>query len=198
MIALPCTLDAVVIAPLCGLAALVIALQCALDPIVIALQSAHDAVVIHQQNVKTTPGPPRGVMVPLVLLVHLDLLWFTFSIKFEKVWIRMDRSGPGGPRGPQPPWVDQEHSGPPWTTLRHFPDVAILYAHDAVVIVHLSALGAVEIAISYSGRRRDGYLYLFSTPSRWIQHFSHVLRTLSPLRASYLQRFKSVLIFYLI
>ena len=26
----------------------------------------------HQQNVKTTPGPPRGVMVPLVLLVHLD------------------------------------------------------------------------------------------------------------------------------
>jgi len=34
----------------------------------------------------------------------------------------MDRSGPGGPRGPQPPLVDQERSGPPWTTLRHFPD----------------------------------------------------------------------------
>ena len=24
----------------------------------------------HQQNVNTTPGPPRGFMVPLVLLVH--------------------------------------------------------------------------------------------------------------------------------
>ena len=35
----------------------------------------------------------------------------------------MDWSGPGGPRGPQPPLVDQEPSGPPWTTLRHFPDV---------------------------------------------------------------------------
>jgi len=34
----------------------------------------------------------------------------------------MDRSRPGGPRGPQPPLVDQERSGPPWTTLRHFPD----------------------------------------------------------------------------
>ena len=27
---------------------------------------------MHQPNVKTTPGPPRGVMVPLVLLVHPD------------------------------------------------------------------------------------------------------------------------------
>jgi len=27
---------------------------------------------LHQQNGKTTPGPPRGVMVPLVLLVHPD------------------------------------------------------------------------------------------------------------------------------
>jgi len=76
----------------------------------------------HQQNVKTTPGPSRGVMVPLVLLVHIDPPWSTFSVKFEKVWIRMDRSGPGGPRGPQPPLVDQERSGPPWTTLRHFPE----------------------------------------------------------------------------
>jgi len=48
----------------------------------------------HQQNVKTTPGPPRGVMVPLVLLVHLDPPWSTFLVKFEKVWIRMDQSGP--------------------------------------------------------------------------------------------------------
>ena len=36
------------------------------------------------------------------------------------MWIRADRSGPGGPRGPRPPLVDQERSGPPWTTLRHF------------------------------------------------------------------------------
>ena len=77
--------------------------------------------ILHQQNVKTTPGPPRGVMVPLVLLVHLYPPWSTFSVKFEKVWIRADQSGPGGPRGPQPPLVDQERSGPPWTMLRHFP-----------------------------------------------------------------------------
>jgi len=78
---------------------------------------------MHQQNVKTSPGPPRGVMVPLVLLVHPDPPpWSTFSAKFQKVWIRMDRSGPGGPRGPQHPLVDQERSGPPWTMLRHFPD----------------------------------------------------------------------------
>ena len=76
----------------------------------------------HQQNVKTSPGPPRGVIVPLVLLVHRDPPWSTFSVKFQKVWIRMDQSGPCGPQGPQPPLVDQERSGPPWTTLRHFPD----------------------------------------------------------------------------
>jgi len=34
----------------------------------------------------------------------------------------MDQSEPGRPRGPQPPLVDQERSGPPWTRLRHFPD----------------------------------------------------------------------------
>jgi len=38
----------------------------------------------HQQNVKTTPGPPRGVIVPLVLLIHPDPPWSTFSVKFEK------------------------------------------------------------------------------------------------------------------
>ena len=36
------------------------------------LQSNNTPDRPHQQNVKTTPGPPRGVMVPLVLLVHLD------------------------------------------------------------------------------------------------------------------------------
>jgi len=61
-------------------------------------------------------------MVPLVLLVHPDPPWSTFSVKFQKVWIRMDRSGPGGLWRPQPPLVDQERSGPPWTMLRHFPD----------------------------------------------------------------------------
>ena len=72
---------------------------------------------LQQQNVKTSPGPPRGVMVPLVLLVHPDPPWSPFLLKFEKVLIRMDRSGSGGPRGPRPPLVDQERSGPPWTTL---------------------------------------------------------------------------------
>jgi len=76
----------------------------------------------HQQNVKSSPGPPRGVMVPLVLMVHPDPPWSTFLAKFQKVWIRMDGGGPGGPRGPQPPLVDQGCSGLPWTTLRHFPD----------------------------------------------------------------------------
>jgi len=37
----------------------------------------------------------------------------------------MDRSGHGGPQGPRPPFVDQERSGPPWTTLPHFPDTEI-------------------------------------------------------------------------
>ena len=76
----------------------------------------------HQQNVKTTHGPPRGVMVPLVLLIHPDPPWSTFLVKFEKVWIRMDQSRSGGPRGPQPRLVDQEPSGPPWTTVRYFPN----------------------------------------------------------------------------
>jgi len=78
---------------------------------------------LDQPNVKTTPGPPRGVMVPLVLLVYPNPPCSTFSVKFQKVWIRMDRSGPGRPQGPQPPLVDQEHSRPPCTMLRHFPDV---------------------------------------------------------------------------
>ena len=60
----------------------------------------------HQQNVKTNPGPPRGVIVPLALLVQADPPCSTFSVKFQKVWIRLKRSGPGGPRGPQPPLVD--------------------------------------------------------------------------------------------
>ena len=77
----------------------------------------------YQQNVKTPSGPPRGVMVPLVLLVHPNPPWSTFSVKFEKVWIRVDQSGSGVPRGPRLPFVDEEHSGPLWTTLRHFPDV---------------------------------------------------------------------------
>ena len=47
---------------------------------------------IHQQNVKTSPGPPRGpgVMVPLVLLAHPDPPWSTFLVKLQKVWIRID------------------------------------------------------------------------------------------------------------
>jgi len=50
----------------------------------------------------------------------------------------MDRSGPGGPRGPQPPLVDQECSGPPWTTLRHFPDACFMIefdTHDVLFLV---------------------------------------------------------------
>jgi len=71
--------------------------------------------LLHQQNVKTTRGPPSGVMVPLVLLVPLDPPRSTFSVKLAKVWIRTDQSGPGGPRGPNPPWWTrsvQDHLGP--------------------------------------------------------------------------------------
>ena len=71
-------------------------------------------------------------MVLLVLLVHPDPPWSTFSVKLQKVCIRMDQSGPGGPLGPQRPLVDQERSGPPWTTLRHFPDASCQVA-DLVV-----------------------------------------------------------------
>lgn len=37
----------------------------------------------HQQNVKTTCCPSRGIIVPIVLLVHSDLPLATFSVNFE-------------------------------------------------------------------------------------------------------------------
>ena len=49
----------------------------------------------------------------------------------------MDRIGPGGPQGIQPPLVDQERSGPPWTMLRHFPDAI---GHPAKNITDLEKL----------------------------------------------------------
>jgi len=45
----------------------------------------------------------------------------------------MDRSGPVGPWGPQPPLVAQERSGPPWTTLRHFPDASGKATHQNTI-----------------------------------------------------------------
>jgi len=79
-----------------------------------SLQDPRLSVEVLQQNVKPSPGPPRRVMVPLVLLVHPDPPWSTFSVKFEKVWIRMDQSGPVGPREHNPPWWTrrvQDHQG---------------------------------------------------------------------------------------
>jgi len=35
-------------------------------------EEAFRTSLLHQQNVKTTPGPPRGVLVRLVRLVHPD------------------------------------------------------------------------------------------------------------------------------
>jgi len=54
------------------------------DTVISASSSVSTAATApaHQQNVKTTPGPPRGVMVPLVLLVHPDPPWSTFSVNF--------------------------------------------------------------------------------------------------------------------
>ena len=46
------------------------------------IEKINNVELQHQQNVKTTPGPPRGVMVPLVLLVHPDPPWSTFSVNF--------------------------------------------------------------------------------------------------------------------
>jgi len=46
-----------------------------------------------QQNVITTASPRRRGMVIGVLLVYCDPHWSTFSVKFEKVWIRVDQSG---------------------------------------------------------------------------------------------------------
>ena len=43
-------------------------------------------------------------MVFLVLLVHPYPPWFTFSVTFQKVWIRMDWSGPGDQGEHNPPW----------------------------------------------------------------------------------------------
>jgi len=36
------------------------------------IQERSEQTLLYQQNVKTTPGPPRGVMIPLVLLVLPD------------------------------------------------------------------------------------------------------------------------------
>jgi len=76
------------------------------------ISKIYEPVLVHQ----------GGLWCPLVLMVHPDPPWTRFSVKFEKVWIRIDRSQPGGPGGRQPPLVDQERSGPAWTMLRHFPD----------------------------------------------------------------------------
>ena len=68
----------------------------------------------------------------------------------------MDRIGPGGPRGPQPPLVDQERSGPPWTMLRHFPDA---YVETSILSVlrKLSKEGEV-ILLPVSARIIDSKL----------------------------------------
>ena len=59
------------------------------------------------------------------------------------MWIRADWSGPGGPRGQQPLLVDQECSGPPWTTLRHFPDA--LEMDDSSTMSHFQEIGRKEM-----------------------------------------------------
>ena len=67
-------------------------------------------------------------MVPVVPLVHLDPPWSAIS----GVWLhevdqarsRWTRSGPGALAGPWCWVVDQGCSGPPWSTKKHFPDIA--------------------------------------------------------------------------
>src|ERR1700760_2390120 len=65
-------------------------------------------------------------MVPVIPLVHLDPSWTAIS----GVWLhevvqagsRWSRGGPGAPAGPWCWVVDQERSGPPWSTKKLFPD----------------------------------------------------------------------------
>jgi len=71
---------------------------------------------MHQQNVKPSPGPPRGVIVPLVLLVHPDPPWSPFWVKFRKKcgseWIGVEQVDHGDHN---PPWWTrsvQNHLGP--------------------------------------------------------------------------------------
>ena len=69
-------------------------------------------------------------MVPVVPLVHLDPPWTAIS----GVWLhevvqagsRWSRGGPGAPAGPWCWVLDQEHSGPLWSTKTLFPDACVL------------------------------------------------------------------------
>jgi len=61
----------------------------------------------HQENVRAwskvvlnAPGPPRGVVVPLVHLVYSDPFWSTLFEILPKMWTRVDQGGLGGPGGP--------------------------------------------------------------------------------------------------
>jgi len=66
-----------------------------------------DLLELHQGNVGAwskvvlnAPGPPRGVVVPVVHLVHSNRLSSTLLEILPKMWIRVDQGGPGGPEGP--------------------------------------------------------------------------------------------------
>ena len=77
----------------------------------------------------SAPGPTPSSMVPLVPMVHLDSPWSAIS----GVWLhKVDQAGPRWPRsGPgelAEPWswvLNQERSGPPWLSKKHFPDAGL-------------------------------------------------------------------------
>ena len=78
-------------------------------------------------------------MVPVVPLVHLDPPWTAIS----GVWLhevvqagsRWSRGGPGAPAGPWCWVVDQERSGPLWSTKKLFPDVAPEFQNDFLPVL---------------------------------------------------------------
>jgi len=65
------------------------------------------STAMHQENVGTwskvvlnAPGPPRGVVVPVVHLIHCDPFLSTLFEILPKMWTRVDQGGPGGSGGP--------------------------------------------------------------------------------------------------
>ena len=63
-----------------------------------------DNVGVWSTVVLNAPGPPRGVVVPVVHPVHSDIFWSRLFEILPKMWTSVDQGGPGGPGEHNPPW----------------------------------------------------------------------------------------------